>query len=243
MSTLIVLCVPFSRRNEAQAGGAIFDGAEKCWKASRERLKALLPFVPYRYRPDRNPPYLRPWMVPQALWGRNLRALLAKEDWDRIRKDAYDRSGSRCRVCGGRGPKWPVEADEGWQYDDSTRIQTLKGVISLCPDCHAVRHWGKTMSSGRKSEALEWMCEVNGWTHAEAQKCADDAMEQWHDRSRYQDWQCDISWAIKTYGVRPIEEGDAIAHTRNQTFVKKAQEQYSPQGSHSSYINHLFHES
>lgn len=243
MSPLIVLCVPYNRRQEAQAGGAVFDGTEKCWKASRDNLTALLPFVPYRFRPDRKPPYLRPWMVPQALWGRNLRALLAKDDWDRIRKDAYARSGLRCRVCGGRGPKWPVEADEGWQYDDTARVQTLKGVISLCPDCHGVRHWGKTTTDGRQNKALAWMAELNGWTRAEAQRCADDAMDQWQDRSRFQDWKCDISWAVKTYGVTPIEEGDAIARDRNQSFVKAAREHYASQEGLGSYLHHLFYES
>ena len=242
MSVFVALCVPHDQRHLAKAAGAVFDGKEKCWKAGVDRLDALLPFVPYRYRPDRKPPYIRPWMVPQALWGRNLRALLAKEDWDRIRKDAYARAGSRCRVCGGRGPKWPVEADEGWHYDDATRVQTLKGVIALCPDCHAVRHWGKTMSAGRQDEALAWMMEVNGWTRAAATRCADEAMEQWHERSAYSDWRCDISWATTHYGVTTIQGGDAIAEKRNQSFVQKASGQYGSRGGHASYIQHLLYE-
>ena len=242
MTILIALCVPHAQREQAKAAGAFFDGAEKCWKANIDRLAAVLPFVPYRFRPDRKPPYLRPWMVPQSLWGRNLRALLAKEDWDHIRKDAYARSGSRCRMCGGRGPKWPVEADEGWHYDDTTRVQTLKGVIALCPDCHAVRHWGKTVSAGKQNEALAWMMEVNGWTHAEASRCADDAMRQWHERSGYNDWRCDISWAARQYGVTPIQAGEAIAQERNQSFVQKARAQFGSQGGKASYLQHLLYE-
>ena len=242
MTTFISLCVPIDERHKAKAAGAFFDGADKCWKISFERREALLPFVPYRYRPDRKPPYLRPWMVPQALWGRNLRALLAKEDWDHIRKDAYARAGSRCRVCGGRGPKWPVEADEGWHYDDTTRVQTLKGVIALCPDCHAVRHWGKTMSAGKQDEALAWMMDVNGWTRAEAQKCANNAMRQWHERSAHNDWRCDISWALTQYGVTPVKGGESVAQERNQSFVQKAHEKYGHQNSTVSYVQHLFFE-
>ncbi|WP_173585266.1 hypothetical protein [Acetobacter musti] len=53
MTTLIPLCVPFERRKEAARGGATFNGEQKCWMAHRDKLDALLPFVPYRYRPDR----------------------------------------------------------------------------------------------------------------------------------------------------------------------------------------------
>lgn len=164
------LCVPFERRNEAARAGARFDETLKAWgcKASDAMNPGLIGFLPYRYRPDRKPPFLRPWMVPQSLWGMNLRALLTEEDWKRIAKDARDRAGRRCRVCGEVGPKWPVEADEGWAYDDQRRIQILKGVIALCPDCHAVGHWGRTLTLGDSDRALKWMARVNRITTAEA---------------------------------------------------------------------------
>lgn len=242
LTTLIPLCVPFERRKEAARGGATFNGEQKCWMAQRDKLDALLPFVPYRYRPDRKPPYIRPWMVPQALWGFNLRAFLAPEDWNRIRKDAYARAGSRCRVCGGRGPQWPVEADEGWAYDDERRIQTLKGVISLCPDCHGVRHWGKTMTEGRQDAALAWMAEVNGWSRSEAARCGDQAMKQWHTRSRHTDWQCDISWAIRTDSVVPIKDGETLARELNRKFVQQAQSRVGVKVRHATHIEHLIGE-
>lgn len=46
---------------------------------------------------------------------------------DRLRRQAYEQAGKRCRVCGGRGPQWPVEAGEAWDYEDATHTQTLKG--------------------------------------------------------------------------------------------------------------------
>lgn len=33
MTVLIALCVPHDQREQAKAAGAVFDGAEKCWKA------------------------------------------------------------------------------------------------------------------------------------------------------------------------------------------------------------------
>lgn len=245
MSTFIPLCVPFERRSEAAAGGASFDQIEKCWLCPADSLLQVLPFVPYRYRPDRKPPFIRPWMVPQALWGRNLRALLEPDDWKHIRKDCYARAGSRCRVCGRRGPQWPVEADEGWAYDDETRVQTLKGVIALCPDCHAVRHWGRTIATGKHDEALAWMEDVNGWTRAQALECGNLAMEEWHQRSRFDDWRCDFSWVERHYGVKATARGAALAIERNRDFVAQARAQFgdvnsAPKGS--GYLQHLINE-
>jgi len=235
----VPLCVPFERRAEVAARGAVFDREEKCWLIERDRTSGLEAFLPYRYRKDRAAPYIRPWMVPQSLWGHDLRALLAKEDWDRIRKDTYARAGSRCRVCGGRGPKWPVEADEGWDYDDIRRIQTLKGVIALCPDCHAVRHWGKTMTEGRSEQAIDWMVEINGWTRAQARQCADDAMALWHKRSDHTDWQCDITWAVRTYDVTPLEAGTREARELNRKFVAQAQARFKARHDRRDDLDHF----
>lgn len=239
----IPLCVSFERRSVAREAGAIFDGASKGWycDASLTRRPELSEFLPYRYRPDRSPPFIRPWMVPQPLWGMNLRALLAADDWKRIAKDARDRSGSRCRICGGRGPQWPVEADEGWAYDDRSRTQTLKGVIALCPDCHAVRHWGRTLTQGHGDRALTWMARINGWTAAQAQNCVAAAMQQWQDRSRFDDWRCDISWATRIYGVTACAGGESLARHRNAAFVATARAQASAVApSHHGYLRHLY---
>lgn len=239
MHNLIPLCVPFEQRAIAAQHGALFDRDQKCWLIGRDKITGLEAFLPYRYRKDRSAPYIRPWMVPQSLWGHNLRALLAKEDWDRIRKETYARAGSRCRVCGGRGPKWPVEADEGWDYDDTRRIQTLKGVIALCPDCHAVRHWGKTLTEGRSEQALDWMVEINGWTRAQAGQCADDAMALWHRRSEHTDWQCDIAWAVRTYDVKPLTAGEAEVRRINRQFMAQAQARFGARHDRRDNLDHF----
>jgi len=116
----IPLCVPFERKDEARRAGAWWQQDQRVWVCDPRRLAtdayvALRPFVPRMYRPEIAPPYIRPWMVPQTLWGKNLRALLPKEQWDIVRRHAYAATGNRCRVCGGRGPQWPVEADEAWE--------------------------------------------------------------------------------------------------------------------------------
>lgn len=225
----IPLCVPFSRKDEVKRAGARWRQEHRVWVCDRALLSSdvysqLRPFVPRRYRPELKPPYIRPWMVPQTLWGKNLRSLLPKESWDVVRRHAYEQAGHRCRVCGGRGPQWPVEADEAWAYDDATLTQTLKGVIALCPDCHSVRHWGKSMVDGREEETLAHLMTINGWTRAQAEHAAEIAMTQWHERSRHE-WKSDYSWVTRTHGFVIDEAGMARAEVANHELVAVARQQ------------------
>lgn len=167
------LCVPLKRRAEARQAGAVWDARSQCmlWPHPRFSLaetSPLVPWLPRRYRLKTNEVALRPWMVPQPLWGWNLRALLAKPDWDVIRRAAYARSGYCCHVCGEQGPNHPVEADEGWSYDDQTRCQRLAGVVALCPSCHAcvIGDEQRSWDMGRRTEALSWLCHINQWSVA-----------------------------------------------------------------------------
>lgn len=113
----ILLCVPKESAGIVREAGARWNAELGVWTCTIEGLRTeqydlLHPFVPRRFRPDLEGPVIRPWMVPQSLWGKNLRAVLRKQDWDVVRKTAYQQAGHRCCVCGGRGPRWPVEADK-----------------------------------------------------------------------------------------------------------------------------------
>lgn len=223
---VIPLCVPFERKDEARQAGARWDATQRVWTCqtallSTDAYARLRRFVPRMYRPDLQPPYIRPWMVPQTVWGKNLRALLLKKEWDVIRKAAYAASGNRCRVCGGRGPQWPVEADEAWEYNDETRTQTLKGVIALCPDCHHIRHWGKTMVDGHEEQAFILLMHINRWTRTQAEDAVAFAFDQWERRSRHE-WESDYSWVTRVHGFRPDGDGERRAKAVNRELVNKA---------------------
>ncbi|MBO1326740.1 hypothetical protein K2X14_14080 [Acetobacter sp. TBRC 12305] len=227
---MIPLCVPKGQESVALRCGATWSSAEGCHVVEAlplimEPTSPLLGFLPYRFRPDRAPPYVRPWMVPQPLWGWNLRALLAKADWDTVRRWAYRRAGYRCRICGQRGSDYPVEADEGWAYDDARCVQTLKGVVALCPRCHEVRHWGRTMATGREGPALEWMVFINGWSTEDAQNCAQAALQEWSLRSA-RSWTCDISWVEQTFGLPILPDARERAAARQKNLVGLARQTY-----------------
>ena len=132
-------------------------------------------------------------LVPSSTWGFNLRSKLSKSEWDVVRKSVYKKANNKCEICGGVGPKWPVECHEIWHYEESTKIQKLCGLIALCPKCHEVKHMGRAMSIGRGTQATKHLAQVNGWTIQDANYYIEVMFEIWHKRSR-ENWELDITW-------------------------------------------------
>ncbi|HEY9705549.1 MAG TPA: HNH endonuclease [Allocoleopsis sp.] len=131
-------------------------------------------------------------LVPSTSWFSNLRSLLTTEEWDKVRKGCYKHAGYKCEICGGVGPKHPVECHETWEYDEAKGIQKLVGLISLCPSCHEVKHIGLAGINGRRDEAVKHFCAVNGCSKEEAEKYISECFEIWNRRSQ-QDWTLDVS--------------------------------------------------
>jgi 5-methylcytosine-specific restriction endonuclease McrA len=132
-------------------------------------------------------------LVPSTVWYANLRSELPKEQWDILRKACYRKAGYVCEICGGKGPKWPVECHEVWKYDDAKRTQTLIGLIALCPACHMVKHMGLTAKRGKGKEARAHLAKVNGWAVEEVVQHVAEAFVTWMDRSTHA-WELDTSW-------------------------------------------------
>lgn len=226
---LIPLCVPYTYRQHAASVGARWDGHGKRWQVKRQTLldnfQNFRAYTPRMFRPDRTAPFISPLMVPSSSWGKNLRSVLSTHAWDVIRKAAYARTGRLCIVCGGKGSAHPVEADEVWGYDLKTQVQTLVTVASLCPDCHAVRHWGKTQLDGaeREAEVKNHLAYVNGMTLEQTDKLVKKAIKDWEKRNKLT-WTMDYSWAERTYGYTPSEKGYQRAEAENAAFKDLAKE-------------------
>tara|TARA_B100001989_G_scaffold176572_1_gene127718 strand:- start:1762 stop:2235 length:474 start_codon:yes stop_codon:yes gene_type:complete len=132
-------------------------------------------------------------LVPRGQWGANLRSELPKAEWDRLRKATYAAAGHRCEICGGKGPKWPVECHERWRYDEETKTQHLEGLIALCPSCHQVKHIGRSMAVGKGEAAVLHLMKVNGWSPEDTEHYLEGVFETWQRRSNEQ-WTLDLSW-------------------------------------------------
>lgn len=131
-------------------------------------------------------------LVPETCWVSNVRTCVSERDWDRIRKASYKVAGNKCEICKGQGPTHPVECHEVWAYDDKTRIQKLERMISLCPSCHRVKHFGLSQLRGLGQITLSHLAKINEWDLTKAHLYTVWAMEVWEERSG-KTWRLDLS--------------------------------------------------
>jgi len=147
----------------------------------------------------RSKPVLTIELIPKSTWAKNIRSLMPKDVWDVLRKAAYKKAHYKCEICSGRGSQWPVECHERWEFDRSSRIQKLGGLIALCPDCHAVKHWGYSQMKGKEAECRDHLAFVNNWTKDQIDAHVDEVFVQWKALSRIQ-WDIDLT-AMTRYGI------------------------------------------
>lgn len=145
-------------------------------------------------------------LVPSTCWFSNVRSHVNKSTWDFLRQSTYKQANFRCEVCGGRGKKWPVECHEIWHYDDQNYIQSLEGLIALCPSCHEVKHIGLAGIRGHGERAEAHLAKVNGWSEKQTQAYLEKVWQTWHERSRHQ-WKLELSW-LEGYGIKVHKHSD-----------------------------------
>ena len=145
-------------------------------------------------------------LVPASSWFSNVRAFVSQKQWDSIRHKVYVKANKVCEICGGVGPKHPVECHEIFEYDKENLVQKLTGMIALCPDCHATKHFGLAELQGKRAKVLKHLMKVNKITKVEAEKYISEQFIIWAKRSKRK-WALDIS-LLKDYGinVEKIEE-------------------------------------
>ena len=136
-------------------------------------------------------------LVPQTAWYSNVRSIMTKRGWDIIRKKCYEKANYVCEICGKAGKIHPVECHEIWEYDDANKIQTLVGLIALCPSCHMVKHAMRTISVGKEVVLIKQLMKVNNITEEAARKYILEQFEIWQERSKFE-WKIDIDY-IESY--------------------------------------------
>ena len=135
-------------------------------------------------------------LVPSTSWGSNLRSMLKRSQWDKLRKAQYAKANHVCEICGGKGKRHPVECHERWSYNEIDFIQKLDGLIALCPACHRCKHPGNTHRIGLGHLIEPHLMKVNGWTKEQAQQAQGFAFMEWEVRSN-SEWTVNIDWLAK----------------------------------------------
>lgn len=138
-------------------------------------------------------------LVPSTSWTDNVRALLSKKQWDYLKSQVYAKSYYTCEICGGIGPKHPVECHEVWTFNNKNSIQKLKKMIALCPNCHMVKHIGLAEVRGQKVTAMRHLMYVNNMTWKQAETYVIECFKLWAERSK-KTWTLDLSH-LKEYGI------------------------------------------
>ena len=147
-------------------------------------------FTEFGIDPDAGPTQeLTCELVPATSWG------------DKLRKEQYRRAGYHCEICGGKGRRHPVECHELWAYNDDKHIQTLTGLIALCPSCHQVKHLGFAFVRGKEQQAIRHLMRVNGWDAQQTGSYIQSVFDQ-HERRSRRPWTLDLEW-LRTVGVNP----------------------------------------
>lgn len=141
-------------------------------------------------------------LVPATCWYSNVRDNVSKSTWDKLRKQTYKDANYTCEICGGKGEEWPVECHEIWEYNDEEHVQTLKGLIALCPNCHKVKHFGLTSSRSEQEmfKAMHHLEKVNGFTSSETVNYVNESINIFHERSKFK-WKLDLSYLNRKFGL------------------------------------------
>jgi len=145
-------------------------------------------------------------LVPASCWYTNVRSNVSGATWSRLQRQTAEQAGNRCEICGRQGVGHSVEAHEVWSYDDAHGVQRLVRLIALCPDCHGVKHFGRSLAQGAQRRLLAWFAYVNGLTAAEALQALTTAFDQHRQRSGH-DWTLDLSVLASRYGIRMDARG------------------------------------
>lgn len=138
-------------------------------------------------------------LIPATSWTDNVRKILSKVQWDHLKSQVYSKAYHICEICGGVGPKHPVECHEIWSFNNKKLIQKLDGMIALCPDCHMVKHIGLAEVRGEKARAMKHLMSVNKMNLKQAEAYVESAFKVWHERSQ-KNWTLDLTH-LKEYGL------------------------------------------
>ena len=198
----ISLCVPYCDQQDAIRAGARYSDAAGYFVAPTDYLDSVWQWLPLMYKyPDK--PALLPEMLPVDSWERNLRLKVSDSQWDAIRRHSYALVGYRCGICGNKG-RPSLECHEHWEFDDLWCVQTMTGLLSLCPLCHKAHHLGIARRLGMYDEVTQHIMKINRWNHAQLEDAVTHAKRVADERNRY-GWAVDLSW-LSTSDFRQIAE-------------------------------------
>lgn len=146
--------------------------------------KLSIPQLPKQHK-------VRIQLIPETSWYWNLRKVLPKTAWDKLRRQVYAHFQYQCASC--RRSNRQLHAHEVWKFDMRSKTQKLVRLVCLCELCHSIEHMGHTEMLGGKAvaKAVRHAIDNLGWTHPQFMKRRAAAFDKWHERNGYS-WKVDF---------------------------------------------------
>jgi hypothetical protein len=140
-------------------------------------------------------------MVPQPLFGRNLRSVLTELAWKRLRRQKLAEAEGKCQICGAIvKEERNLHIHEEWSYDERSRVATLTGLRVICQRCHACVHFDLTVTLARQGKidpqqvqkVIDHFCSVNEVDISVFTEHRHHAQSEWTRRSKCNNWSIDL---------------------------------------------------
>jgi len=131
-------------------------------------------------------------LVPRTCFYKNLRAILSRTDWEKIRKQILLRTNNICEICSGKSINRTLDCHETWEFDELTKTQKLKEIRGLCEKCHEVKHIGLAQLKGNFNRARKHFININNISEQEADELIRNAFLKWELLSKY-NWNLDTT--------------------------------------------------
>lgn len=197
----IPCCVPYWDSRRFLNSGGEYSEALGYYLPGDAYLPNYDEWLPRKWQYRGNPPVpvLLPDMLPSNTWESNLRTLFTEKEWDRLRRFCYSAAGNTCVACGSRGEPH-VECHESWHFDEAKGVQTLRGLLCLCPTCHKCKHIGLSGRLGMLEAVHVKLMWLNDWTKVDLTREL-RAMAERQERLSKVNWTLDLTF-LQRYGVR-----------------------------------------
>lgn len=135
-------------------------------------------------------------LIPVSAWGQSVRSILSKYHWQRLSRGVRKRADRRCEACGvpSQDEKFAdLSCHECWEWIESSGLQRLAWLMSLCRDCDAMTHIGyyRTHHGGEDSVPIAHLASIRGWSIPMARAHVVEAENLWTNRSE-RDWSMNL---------------------------------------------------
>jgi len=136
-------------------------------------------------------------LIPESSWGKNLRTMMGRSRWDRLRATVLAEQGNVCAIC---SSSRKLQCHEVWEFDDKKGVQRLRGFQASCSLCHLASHFGLAQNLALQGHldldnVIAHSLQVNGVSMKQFEKHKTAAFALWNKRSKRK-WKLDLGqWA------------------------------------------------